>query len=60
MGKSGKSSGATLWVITARNHEGFCLFDSRPTEFKASNTPAGRDLIEELVACPSHAGRGGV
>ena len=31
-------------VITTKHHEGFCLFDSKFTDYKATNTPARRDL----------------
>jgi alpha-L-fucosidase len=36
-------------VITSKHHEGFCLFDSKYTDYKATNTPAGRDLLKEWV-----------
>lgn len=34
--------------ITTRHHDGFCLFDSKLTDFKSTNSPAKRDLIAEL------------
>jgi len=34
--------------ITTRHHDSFCLFDSKYTEFKSTNSPAKRDLIGEL------------
>ena len=38
------------WVVlTAKHHDGFCLFDSKYTDYKVTNTPAGRDLIKEYV-----------
>lgn len=38
--------------ITTRHHDSFCLFDSKLTEFKSTNSPAGRDLVLELAdAC---------
>lgn len=44
--------GATSFMVTTKHHDGFCLFDSRHTDFKATNTPVGRDLIVELAdAC---------
>ena len=36
-------------VLTTKHHEGFCLFDSQYTDYKATNTPAGRDLVREFV-----------
>lgn len=39
-------------VLTAKHHEGFCLFDSQYTDYKITNTPYGKDLIREYVdAC---------
>jgi alpha-L-fucosidase len=37
------------FVITTKHHEGFCLWDSQHTDYKAPNTPAGRDLLREIV-----------
>lgn len=38
--------------ITTRHHDSFCLFDSKYTDFKSTNTPAKRDLVGELAeAC---------
>ena len=34
--------------ITTRHHDSFCLFDSKYTDFKSTNSPAKRDLIQEL------------
>lgn len=33
-------------VITAKHHEGFCLWDSAHTDLKATNSGAGRDLLK--------------
>jgi alpha-L-fucosidase len=47
-----EESGARYINVTAKHHDGFCLFDSDLTDFKITNTPFGRDLIGELVeAC---------
>ena len=35
--------------ITTKHHDSFALWDSQETEFKATNAPAGRDLIKELA-----------
>ncbi len=44
-----KAAGMKYFVITTKHHEGFCLFDSKYTDYKAPNTPAGRDLLREVV-----------
>lgn len=44
-----KAAGMKYAVITSKHHEGFCLFDSEYTDYKATNTPAGRDLLKEWV-----------
>ncbi len=47
-----KSAGMRYAVMTAKHNDGFCLFDSALTDYKATNTRAGRDLIREYVnAC---------
>lgn len=37
-------------VITSKHHEGFCLWDSKFTNYKANNTPARRDLLAPILA----------
>jgi alpha-L-fucosidase len=44
-----KEAGMKYIVLTAKHHEGFCLFDSKYTDYKATNTPFGRDIIREYV-----------
>ena len=47
--KKAKEAGMKYAVMTAKHHDGFCLFDSKYTGYKATNTPAGRDLTKEYV-----------
>lgn len=42
-------AGMRYVVVTTKHHEGFCLWDSKLTDYKAPNTPAGRDLLRPLV-----------
>ncbi|MFW5773959.1 MAG: alpha-L-fucosidase, partial [Tangfeifania sp.] len=36
-------------VITAKHHDGFCLWDSRYTDYDVSSTPFKRDIIKEVI-----------
>jgi alpha-L-fucosidase len=47
--RAARQAGMRYAVLTAKHHDGFCLFDSRYTDYKATNTPARRDLIREYV-----------
>ena len=44
-----KEAGMKYAVLTSKHHEGFCMFDSQYTDYKCTNTPAGRDLVREFV-----------
>ena len=44
-----QDTGMKYIVPITKHHEGFCLFDSKFTDFKISNTPAKRDWIKELA-----------
>jgi len=53
--KQAKAAGMKYMVLTTKHHEGFCLFDSKYTDYKATNTAAKRDLVREYVnACRSN------
>lgn len=47
--KAAKNAGMKYVVLTAKHHDGFCLFDSQYTDFKSTNTPFGRDIVKEFV-----------
>ncbi|HZK95526.1 MAG TPA: alpha-L-fucosidase [Prolixibacteraceae bacterium] len=51
--KLAKNAGMKYLVITTKHHEGFCLWDSKFTEYDIANSPMkGRDFIKELsVVC---------
>ena len=51
-----EGAGARYITVTAKHHDGFCLFDSALTDWKITNTPFGRDLIGELVAACQRRG----
>ena len=47
--KLARQTGMRYAVLTAKHHDGFCLFDSQLTDYKSTNTPCGRDLVREYV-----------
>lgn len=47
--RAAKSAGMKYVVITTKHHEGFCLWDSKYTDYKITNTPFGRDLLREAI-----------
>jgi Alpha-L-fucosidase len=47
--KMAKEAGMEYAVLTAKHHDGFCLFDSALTDYKSTNTKAGRDLVREFL-----------
>lgn len=47
--RQARLAGMKYFVITAKHHDGFCLWDSQFTDYKAPNSPAGRDLLREVA-----------
>jgi len=50
--KMAKDAGMKYIVITTKHHDGFCLFDSKYTDFDIMPTPFKRDIMKEMAeAC---------
>ena len=47
--RQAKAAGMKYAVLTTKHHEGFCMVDSQYTDYKCTNTPAGRELVREYV-----------
>ena len=55
--RAAKDAGMGYLVITTKHHDGFCLFDSRETDWDVMSTPAHRDVMAAIAdACR----RGGI
>lgn len=50
--KTFKDAGAKYIVFTTKHHDGFCMFNSKYTDYNIMNTPFARDIAKELAdAC---------
>lgn len=47
--RTAREAGMRYVVLTAKHHEGFCLWDSQYTDYKVTNTPYGKDLLTPFV-----------
>ncbi len=47
--KKAKNAGMKYAILTTKHHEGFCLFDSKYTDYCVTNTPFKRDIVKEYV-----------
>src|SRR6266496_767314 len=48
--KLAKAAGMKYIVITSKHHDGFCMFDTKQTDFDIMSTPFHRDVMKELSA----------
>ncbi|WP_197528326.1 alpha-L-fucosidase [Aeoliella mucimassa] len=44
-----KTAGMKYMVVTAKHHEGFCLYDSELTDYDSVHSAAGRDVIRPIL-----------
>lgn len=53
--REAKNAGMRYFVITAKHHDGFALWDSKVSDFTIMNSPYKKDMIAELVtACKKY------
>lgn len=50
-----KASGMKYIVLTAKHHDGFCLFETKTTDYNIVNTPFGRDVCKEIAQAAHEA-----
>jgi alpha-L-fucosidase len=47
-----KAAGMKYLVLTSKHHDGFCLWDTKQTDYSITHTPFKRDILRELAeAC---------
>lgn len=51
-----KDAGMKYVTITSKHHDGFCLFDSRLTDFCVRSTPFKRDIMREIAVAARRQG----
>ncbi|MBR2461220.1 MAG: alpha-L-fucosidase [Clostridia bacterium] len=50
-----KSCGMEYICFTAKHHDGFCMWDTKYTDYNIMNTPYGKDTLKMLAdACAKH------
>lgn len=50
-----KETGSKGIIITAKHHDGFCLFDTKYTDHSVMNTLFGKDIVKMLAeSCKKH------
>lgn len=51
-----KAAGMKYIVLTTKHHDGFCLWDTKATDYNIMNTPFKRDVVKELAAACKKGG----
>ena len=51
-----KASGVRYVVLVAKHHDGFCMFDSKYTDYKITKSPFKRDVCAEFAKACHEAG----
>ena len=50
-----KNAGMKYICFTAKHHDGFCMWDTKQTDYNVMNTPYGKDVLKMLSeACKRH------
>lgn len=52
-----REAGQKYMVLTTKNHDGYCLFNTKTTDFCATKQACGRDLVAEFVEAARAEGR---
>lgn len=53
--KLAKSAGMKYICFTTKHHDGFCMWNTKYSDYNVMNTPYGKDVLKELAnACKKH------
>jgi alpha-L-fucosidase len=53
--KLAKDAGMKYIIFTSKHHDGFCMWDTKYTDYNIMNSPFKRDVMKELAAaCKKH------
>jgi alpha-L-fucosidase len=47
--KAAKSAGMTYGCLTTKHHSGFCIWDTKTTDYSVMNSPLKRDVVKEYA-----------
>ena len=53
--KTAKDAGMKYVVFTSKHHDGFCMWDTKQTDYNIMKSPFGRDVVKELSAACKRA-----
>ncbi len=51
-----KAAGMKYMVFTTKHHDGFCMWDTKQTDFNVMRSPFARDVVKELSAACKKGG----
>ncbi|MDR0450082.1 MAG: alpha-L-fucosidase [Treponema sp.] len=51
-----KSAGMEFVTLTSKHHDGFCMFDTKYTDFNIMNTPYKKDIVKMLAGAAERQG----
>ena len=54
--EAAKSAGMTYGCLTTKHHSGFCIWDTKTTDYNVMNSPLKRDVVREYVDAFRKAG----
>jgi alpha-L-fucosidase len=54
--KLAREAGMKYLVLTSKHHDGFCLWDSKVTDYDIMASPYGRDVVADLAAACARQG----